>query len=331
MKRYTSRDASVDALRDRTVAVVGYGNQGRAHALNLRDSGVRVVVGGDLARPSAARARDDGFEMCAIGDAVARADVVALLLPDEVQGTVYERVIEPHMGAHAALLVAHAFSIRFGYVRPRADADVLLVAPVGPGTELRESYVAGGGIPAYVGVERDASTHAWEICLAYAAAIGCLRAGAYETSLTAEAEVDLFGEQTVLCGGLSALVTAAYDTLVEAGYEPEMAYLECTHQVALLARLIREHGVDGMRDRISRTALYGDVTRGPRVIGDAARVAMRDVLGEITSGTFAREWMDEGAREALRAARARAAAHPMHAVGARIRADIALDTSPGDR
>jgi ketol-acid reductoisomerase len=281
---------------------------------------VRVVVGADLTRPSAARAREDNFEVCAIADAAARADVVALLLPDEAQGPIHDADVAPHIREGAAVLVAHAFSVRFGYVRPPAHADVLLVAPVGPGTELRARYAVGEGIPAYVGVWRDATGNAKSTCLAYADAIGCLRAGAFETTLEAEAEVDLFGEQAVLCGGLSALVLGAFDTLVEAGYDPEMAYLECTHQVALLAQLVRDHGVDGMRDRISRTALYGDLTRGPRVVGGASRAAMREILAEITAGAFAREWMDASATGALREAVNRARAHPMHAVGARLRA-----------
>jgi len=320
MKRFTSSDGSAAALEGRTVGIIGYGNQGHAHALNLRDSGVRVLVGADIDRQSATRAQAAGFTVQPIGPTCAESDVVALLLPDELQGEVYARAIAPHLRPGAALLVAHAFSVRFGSVTPPSDVDVLLVAPIGPGTELRARYVAGDGIAAYVAVDHDASGRAWETCLGYAAAIGCLRAGAFQTTLAAEAEVDLFGEQAVLCGGLSALVTSAYDTLVAAGYDSSMAYLECVHQVALLAQLVRDHGVDGMRERISHTALYGDLTRGPRVVGEASRAAMRTVLDEIQSGVFAREWMAPEARARLDALRAEASRHPLHAEGARLRA-----------
>ncbi len=327
---FREADADLARLADRTVAVIGYGNQGRAHALNLRDSGVRVVVGIQPGRPSWRRAEEDGFVPRPIRDAVCEGGVVVMLLPDEHQAEVYATDVEPALGAGAALLFAHGFTLRFGLIRPPAAVDVLLVAPVGPGVELRARYVAGGGIPAYVAVSHDATGSAWPLCLAYAKALGCLRVAAFETTVTAEAEVDLFGEQAVLCGGVSALLVAAFDVLVEAGYDPEMAYLECVHQVALLANLVRTGGIDGMRRNISQTALFGDLTRGPRIVGAASRTAMREVLAEVRDGRFAAEWLAPGARERLAALLAESASRAIEQVGAHVRGLVGSQTAqPG--
>lgn len=322
MRVYRSGDGDLGVLAGRTVVIVGYGNQGRAHALNLRDSGCTVVLGLRPGRPSWARAEADGFAPRPIAEAVVAGDLVALLLPDEEQAALYAAEVAPHLKPGAALVFAHGFALRFGLIVPPPGVDVLLIAPVGPGTELRSQYEAGAGIPAYVAVGDPASGVAWPRCLAYAAGIGCLRSAAFATTIAAEAEVDLFGEQSVLCGGISALLAAAFDVLVEAGYEPEMAYLECVHQVALLANLIRAHGIDGMRGRISQTALFGDLTRGPRIVGDASREAMRQVLREVRDGTFAAEWTATDAPERLRAMRAAADARRIESVGAAVRDEI---------
>lgn len=319
MRVYRSHEGDLHVLAGRTIVIVGYGNQGRAHALNLRDSGVAVLLGLRPGRPSWARAEADGFAPVPVGEAVGRGDMVAMLLPDEEQAAVYAADVAPHLRAGAALVFAHGFALRYGLIVPRAGLDVLLVAPVGPGTELRSLYETGGGIPAYVAVGAGASAQAWPRCLAYAAGIGCLRAAAFETTIAAEAEVDLFGEQSVLCGGISALLAAAFDVLVEAGYAPEMAYLECVHQVALLANLIRLHGIDGMRARISQTALFGDLTRGPRIVGESSRDAMRQVLREVRDGTFAAEWTAPDAADRLRLLRDVADARAIEGVGARVR------------
>ncbi len=282
----------LEALAGRAAGVIGYGNQGRAHALNLRDSGVRVVVG---QRPGGSfnQAVADGFEPRAVADTVQAADLVVLALPDEQAAEVYGRSIAANLRAGQALGFVHGFNIRFGLINPPDGVDVIMVAPKGPGALLRSLYVEGKGLPALLAVERDATGSARSVALGWAAGIGAHRAAVVETTFAAETECDLFGEQVVLCGGVTALCKAAFETLVEAGYEPELAYLECVHELKQIVDLIYTSGLTAMRARISNTAEYGDLTRGPRLINDRTRAGMRRILSEITSGRFAREWMAE--------------------------------------
>jgi ketol-acid reductoisomerase len=314
-------DADLSLLRARTVAILGHGNQGHAHAANLRDEGVRVVIGAREGA-SADRARDAGFEVASLGEATRAADVVMVLLPDEVQPAVLGEAVLPALRPGQALAFAHGFSIHFGLVQPPPGVDVILAAPVGPGHLLRTRKLEGRGIPGIFGVHRDATGHARALALAYAAAIGCGSAGLVEASFREECETDLFGEQNVICGGVTALITAGFETLVEAGYPEELAYFECAHQMKLLVDLIFERGVAGMRSAISGTAKYGDLTRGPRVIDPGVKARMREALTEVQRGDFAREWMAEHAagRPRLTALERAAAAHPMEAVGRRLRA-----------
>lgn len=288
------RAADVDAsgLSGRTVAIIGYGNQGHAHALNLRDSGVRVVIG---QRPGRGfdRARADGFLPLPLRDATAAADLVVLSLPDESASDIYAQQVAPVLRAGQALGFVHGFNIRFGFIQPPPEVDVVMVAPKGPGTLLRSLYQQGKGLPALLAIHRDATGDARPVALAWAAGIGAARAGIVETTFAAETETDLFGEQIVLCGGLTALTKAAFETLVAAGYAPEFAYLECVHELKQIVDLLYERGLSAMRDRISNTAEYGDLTRGPRLIGPTVRAEMQRILEEIRSGAFAREWIEE--------------------------------------
>ncbi len=286
-------DADLAKLDGRTVAVLGYGSQGHAHALNLRDSGVDVVVGLREGSESAGKARGDGLEVASIADAASRGDVVMVLLPDERQGDIWREEISDGIAAGKLLLFAHGFSIHYGEVEPGPGVDVGMVAPKGPGHLVRRQYVAGEGIPGLISVHADESGGARDVVLAYAKGIGCTRAGVIETTFKDETETDLFGEQAVLCGGVSELVQAGYETLVEAGYDPRMAYFECLHELKLIVDLMYEKGLSGMRYSISNTAEYGDYTRGRRVIGEPTRAAMKEVLAEIQSGDFAREWIAE--------------------------------------
>lgn len=297
-----------------TIAVLGYGNQGAAHALNLRDAGERVIVGARPGRGAEARARAAGFEVYAPGEAVARARVVAMLVPDEAAPSLWAEV-GGALVAGAAVAFAHGYNLLYGALAFRADADVVLVSPTGPGRVLRQVVERGEGLPAYLAVHQDGTGAAWARAERYAAGIGCARARLWRTTVREETEVDLFGEQTVLCGGMNELVTAAFDTLVAAGYSPEIAYLECVHQLKFLADLLHERGVTGLREGISSTALYGDVTRGPRVIGEASRAAMARALAEVRDGSFARELAAEMAagRPVTKREVARGAAHPMEA------------------
>lgn len=297
-----------------TVAILGYGNQGATHALNLRDSGLRVVVGARAGHGAEARARAAGFEVAAPEEAAARAAVVAVLLPDDVTPALWPR-IAPALAPAAGVVFAHGYNLLYGDLAFPAGADVVLVSPTGPGRVLRQVYERGEGLPAYLAVHRDGSGGAWDLAGRYAGWLGCARARLWRTTVREETEVDLFGEQAVLCGGMNELVTAAFETLVAAGYSPEIAYLECVHQLKFLADLLHERGVTGLREGISGTALYGDVTRGPRVIGAAARREMAALLAEIRGGAFARELAAEVAagRPTVRRAVEAARAHPMEA------------------
>jgi ketol-acid reductoisomerase len=286
-------DADLSRLDGQTVAILGYGSQGHAHALNLRDSGVSVVVGLRPDSASTAAAREAGLEVTDVADAASRGDIVMVLLPDERHHDVWEASIRDGIAPGNTLLFGHGFSVHYREVEPPAEVDVALVAPKGPGHLVRRQFVEGSGVPGLVAVAQDASGQALQTALAYAKGIGCTRGGVIETTFKDETETDLFGEQAVLCGGVSELVRAGYETLVEAGYDPRLAYFECLHELKLIVDLMYEKGITGMRHSISNTAEYGDLTRGPRVISEATRQAMRDVLGEIQSGAFAREWIAE--------------------------------------
>jgi ketol-acid reductoisomerase len=286
-------DADLTLLDGKTVAIIGYGSQGHAHALNLKDSGVDVVVGLRPDSSSVAGAREAGLEVTDVAEAASRGDLVMVLLPDEKHGEVYREQIADGIAPGNMLLFGHGFSIHYGEVDPAADVDITLVAPKGPGHLVRRQYTEGSGVPGLIAVQQDASGSAQALALAYAKGIGCTRGGVIETSFKDETETDLFGEQAVLCGGVSELVRAGYETLVESGYDPRLAYFECLHELKLIVDLMYEKGITGMRYSISNTAEYGDLTRGKRIISETTRQAMRDVLGEIQSGAFAREWIAE--------------------------------------
>jgi ketol-acid reductoisomerase len=287
------KDADLSLLDGKTVAILGYGSQGHAHALNLKDSGVDVVVGLRDGSESADKARADGLHVESVADAASHGDLVMVLLPDEKQAEVWEAEISDGIAPGNLLLFAHGFSIHFGQIDPGPEVDVGMIAPKGPGHLVRRQYVEGNGVPGLIAVHRDASGTARDLVLAYAKGIGCTRAGVIETSFKDETETDLFGEQAVLCGGVSELVRAGYETLVEAGYDPRLAYFECLHELKLIVDLMYEKGITGMRYSISNTAEYGDLTRGKRVISEQTRESMRAILGEIQSGAFAREWIAE--------------------------------------
>jgi ketol-acid reductoisomerase len=318
---YYDADADLDLLSGKTVAVIGYGSQGHAHALNLRDSGVSVVVGLRPGSSSTEAAREEGLEVLPPAEAADRGDLVMILAPDEHQGRIFAEDIAPGLAAGNALLFAHGFSIHFGQVVPPAGVDVLMVAPKGPGHLVRRTYIEGAGVPALVAVQQDASGGARALALAYAKGIGCTRAGVIETSFAEETETDLFGEQVVLCGGLTELVRAGFDTLVEAGYNPDLAYFECLHELKLIVDLMYEKGISGMRYSISNTAEYGDLTRGRRIITEESRAEMRTILAEIQTGRFAKEWLEENqvGRPVFNAIARRDAAHQVENVGRRLR------------
>src|SRR3954449_12487683 len=286
-------DADLSLLDGKTVAILGYGSQGHAHALNLHDSGVNGVVGLRPDSGSVDKAKADGLEVDTIADAASRGDVVMILLPDEKQAEIWESDIKDGIAPGNLLLFAHGFSIHFEQIDPGPEVDVAMIAPKGPGHLVRRQYVEGNGVPGLIAVHRDASGTARDLVLAYAKGIGCTRAGVIETTFKDETETDLFGEQAVLCGGVTELVRAGYETLVEAGYDPRLAYFECLHELKLIVDLMYEKGITGMRYSISNTAEYGDLTRGKRVIGEPTRAAMKAILGEIQSGDFAREWIAE--------------------------------------
>jgi ketol-acid reductoisomerase len=329
----SSASADLDALRTRRIAVIGYGNQGQAHALNLRDSGCTVRIGARPGGRGRTAAEADGFTVQPIDDAAGWADLIAILLPDQVHRSVYERSVAPHLQPGNVLLVAHGFSLQYGQIVPPSTVDVILVAPVGPGSMLRRLFLAGSGIPALVGVGQDASGQAACLAHAYADALGCTRVGVQSTTVAEETETDLFGEQAVLCGGIPALMLAGYDTLVEAGYQPELAYYECIHQVKLIVDLIYERGIAGMRAAISDTARYGAYLAAPRVVDRHVRDQMAAVLDDIRTGTFARRWIAEGdsGSPALQQAQAEEGRLPVELLGARLRARMALGTDdPGE-
>ncbi|MBM7853885.1 ketol-acid reductoisomerase [Desulfohalotomaculum tongense] len=292
-KVFYDHDANLDLLQGKKIAVLGYGSQGHAQALNLKDSGLDVVVGLRQGSASWARAEEAGLEVDTVAGACARADIIQVLLPDEVQGQVYTREIEPHLTEGKALMFSHGFNIHFSQIVPPKNVDVFMVAPKSPGHLVRRMYEEGNGVPGLVAVHQDATGRARELALAYAKGIGCTRAGVFETTFKEETETDLFGEQAVLCGGLTGLIKAGFDTLVEAGYAPEMAYFECLHEMKLIVDLIYEGGLEMMRCSVSNTCEYGDYTRGPRVITEETRKEMKKILQEIQSGQFAKEWMLE--------------------------------------
>jgi len=321
-KVYYESDAKLDVLKGSKIAIIGYGSQGHAQAQNLKDSGLDVIVSDLEGTPNYALAVEHGFKPVSAAEAAKQADVIQMLVPDEVQPAVYRSEIAPNLKAGKSLLFSHGFNIHFGQIVPPKDVDVFMVAPKGPGHLVRRTYVEGAGVPALIAVHQDASGKAKEKALAYANGIGAARVGILETTFEEETETDLFGEQAVLCGGCTELVMAGFETLVEAGYQPEIAYFECLHELKLIVDLMYEGGISRMRDSISNTAEYGDYTRGPRIITEETREEMREILAEIRSGEFAREWIleNQAGRPVLNAARRHSARHPIEEVGARLRA-----------
>jgi len=322
MNIYYEKDADLSLIKGRKVAIIGYGSQGHAHANNLKDSGVDVVVGLREGSASAAKASGAGLNVASIADAAAAADVVMILAPDEHQAELFETQIAPNIKPDAAIAFAHGFNIHFEQIQPAASHDVIMIAPKGPGHLVRSTYVEGGGVPSLIAVAQDASGQAREIALSYAAANGGARAGVIETSFREECETDLFGEQVVLCGGLTALIMAGFETLTEAGYAPEMAYFECLHEVKLIVDLMYQGGIADMRYSISNTAEYGDITRGPRVITDETKAEMKRILAEIQTGEFAREFIGETRHGSavMKAHRRLAREHTIEQVGSKLRA-----------
>ncbi len=323
MRVYYDRDADVNLIKGRKVAVVGYGSQGHAHALNLRDSGVKdVMIALKPGSASIKKAEAVQFKVASPADAAKWADVMMVVTPDEHQASLWRNDLKDNMKKGAAIAFAHGFNIHFNLIDPRPDLDVFMIAPKGPGHTVRSEYQRGGGVPCLVAVQQNPSGNALEIALSYASAIGGGRAGVIETTFKEECETDLFGEQSVLCGGLCSLIMAGYETLTEAGYAPEMAYFECLHEVKLIVDLMYEGGMANMRYSISNTAEYGDYTRGPRLINDAVKAEMKRILDDIQSGRFAREWVLENAagQPSFKAMRKRAGEHPIEEVGAKLRA-----------
>ncbi len=318
---YYQDAADSSIIQSKKVAILGYGSQGHAHALNLRDSGVDVRVGLREGSASRSKAEEAGLKVMSPGDAVADADVVMVLLPDTEQARVYEADIAPNLRDGMSLAFAHGFNIHFGRITPPATVDVWMVAPKGPGHLVRRTYEEGGGVPCLVAIHQDATGTAKAVALSYADGVGGTRAGVLDTTFKEETETDLFGEQVVLCGGLTALIQAGFETLVEAGYQPESAYFETLHEVKLIVDLIYEGGIANMRYSISDTAEYGDLTRGPRIVTDATKAEMKKILGEIQSGQFANEWIaeDEAGRPNYKALKAKGQEHPIEAVGAQLR------------
>jgi len=323
MRVYYDRDADINLIKNKSVAIIGFGSQGHAHALNLRDSGVtNVVVGLREGSGSARKAEAQGLKVMSVADAARTADVMMMLTPDELQADIYNEHMRENMREGAALLFAHGLNIHFNLIEPRADLDVAMVAPKGPGHTVRAEYNRGAGVPCLVAVDRDASGNAHDLALSYAAAIGGGRAGIIETTFREECETDLFGEQTVLCGGLVELMRAGYETLVEAGYSPEMAYFECVHEVKLIVDLIYEGGIANMNYSVSNTAEYGEYVSGPRVITPETKARMKEVLADIQTGRFTRDWMLENKvnQTSFKARRAASEQHEIEEVGKKLRA-----------
>ncbi|MFM9327486.1 ketol-acid reductoisomerase [Paenibacillus mesotrionivorans] len=319
-KIFYEKDADLSVLQGKTIAIIGYGSQGHAQAQNLRDSGLSVIIG---LRPGKSweTAKNDGFEVLEVADAAAKADVIQILLPDETQAKVYKEEIEPNLKKGATIMFSHGFNVHFGQIVPSADKDVLLVAPKSPGHMVRRTYVEGFGVPGLVAIHQDATGLATQIGLAYAKGIGCTRAGVFETSFREETETDLFGEQAVLCGGTSALIKAGFETLVEAGYAPEMAYFECLHELKLIVDLIYEGGLAAMRHSISNTAEYGDYVTGPRIVTDETKKEMKRVLSDIQQGKFARDFIleNQSNRAFLTATRRAESEHQLEVTGRELR------------
>lgn len=318
---YTDKDADLSLFKDKTLAVIGYGSQGHAHALNLKDSGCKVIIGLYEGSASIPVAKEHGFEVFTTADAVKKADVIMIAVPDMKQSSLYEKDIAPNLLPGKTIIFTHGLSIHYKRITPASNINVIMVAPKGPGHVVRSQYVEGKGVPALIAIHQNADGKAREIALAWAKGIGGTRAGVIETSFKEETETDLFGEQAVLCGGASALVTAGFETLVEAGYQPEMAYFECLHELKLIVDLMVESGISGMRFSISETAKFGDITRGNRVINKESRKAMKEILKEIQDGTFAKEWAkeyDDGLKNYNRMLQ-EGEAHPIEATGQRLR------------
>lgn len=292
-KRYYEKDASLALLQGKTIAIIGYGSQGHAHALNLKDSGLEVVVGLYEGSKNWTKAQTAGLKVLKVADAVKAADIMMVLVPDHIQADLYEKEIAPNLTAGKTLMFAHGFNIHFGFIKPPADVDVTMIAPKAPGHRVRELFTEGVGVPGLVAIAQDASGKALDNALAYALGLGCLKAGVIGTTFREETESDLFGEQTVLCGGVSALINAGFETLTEAGYDPEIAYFECLHELKLIVDLIYEGGLSYMRYSVSDTAEYGDYMIGPRIITDQTKAEMKKVLGEIQRGEFAKAWIGE--------------------------------------
>jgi ketol-acid reductoisomerase len=321
IKKYYEQDGDLSLLKGKTAAIIGYGSQGHAHALNLRDSGVDVVVGLGDGSKSKAKAEAIGLKVLPVADAAKAGDFIMMLVPDHIQGSLYKEAIEPNLKPGKTLMFAHGFNIHFGFIKPPSNIDVSMIAPKAPGHRVREVFTEGQGVPGLVAIHQDASGQALKNALAYGYGIGCLRAGILETSFKEETETDLFGEQSVLCGGVSELIRAGFETLVEAGYAPEMAYFECLHEVKLIVDLIYEGGLSYMRYSVSDTAEYGDYTRGPRIVTAETRKEMKKILSEIQSGQFAREWMAENqsGRQKFLAMRKAQEDQPIEKVGAELR------------
>jgi len=321
MKVYYENDADLGLLKDKTVAIIGYGSQGHAHAQNLRDSGVKVIVGQRPGGANYALAKEHGFEPVSAREAAERADVIMILAQDQYQKIIYDNEVKQGLTAGKVLAFGHGFNIHFGQIKPPADVDVIMIAPKGPGHMVRRTYTEGGAVPALVAVHQNATGNALNMALAYAKGIGATRSGVIETNFREETETDLFGEQAVLCGGCTALIQAGFETLVEAGYQPEMAYFECLHEMKLIVDLLYEGGMAKMRHSISDTAEYGDFTRGPRVITEETKKEMKKILKEIQTGNFAKEFIleNQAGQPHLHASRRLAAEHPIEVVGAKLR------------
>src|SRR5665648_1213251 len=321
-KMYYEVDANLELLKGKVIAVMGYGSQGHSQSQNLKDSGLKVIIG---LRPTSARwkrAKEAGFEVMTVSEAAAKADVIQILLPDETQAKIYHDEIEQYVTTGKTLVFSHGFNIHFGQIIPPTDVDVIMIAPKSPGHLVRRTYTEGAGVPALIAVHQDASGKAKEVALAYAKGIGSTKAGVLETTFREETETDLFGEQAVLCGGASELVKAGFDTLVEAGYQPEIAYFECLHELKLIVDLFYQGGLEYMRYSVSDTAEYGDYTRGPRIITEETRDEMRQILYEVQTGEFAKEWIleNQARRPVFNALRRQEAEHPIEEVGKKLRA-----------